>query len=503
MSDMGITPQTGIESPAGKVKSGLQPRVEKLFDYPNPDPRLQIGWKGLVAFLGPGFILASCSVGSGETFFAPRGAAIFGYSILWCLILGVLAKGLMAWSGARYIVLTGEHPLVRWGQIFPGPKNWFPLLVGVITIATFPSWVGALSNLIATMTLNLTGVLNVKLWATIYILATLLIIVIGKYEWVEKSQIAVVSLMVVATLISVLVARPDWVQALLGLIPAVPSYEPWVATKYPEVAKTKVWLQLIAMVGAIGDGTQAYFGYLGLYRYKRWGALGLPNLKEVEEKLLSLRPNEVIPLPAEEEELNKARIWLRAPKADLLVSFGATVIITAAFTILGAHMLHPAQLVPSGLKLMEYQAKFLTALHPSLVYLYYLGVWCALWGTLYSIYEIYPTTTYELLAPVFKSVKNMGREGLAKWVWVYMTIAGLAYNWWGWNVVIMATIGSILGNSLACGLWAVAQVWTERKVLPQEYRMGNVMAFLVVMAGLFLLFMSGVSILQALKILPS
>lgn len=468
-----------------------------LFKYPEPDERLLGGWKGLLAFMGPGFILASATVGSGEVFFAPRGAAIFGYGILWCLLLGALAKGFMSYSGTRYIVLTGEHPVARWGQLFPGPKNWFPVLMGLLAIASFPSWVGGLANLLGNMTMMLTGgSLSVPLWATIYILGTLAIVLAGGYSWVEKSQTAIVVTMVITTLIALFASKPAWGQILLGMIPSLPVYEPWVVAKYPDVASRKIWLEMVAYVGAIGGGIYDYIGYVGLYRAKGWGVFGLPNFREIEEKILTAKCDKTLPLPTEKEEVTKAMTWLKAAQVDTMVSFGALLLITVAFTALGAAMLHTAQLIPAGNKLLEHQARFLTFLHPSLVYLYYLGVWCALWGTLYSIMELYPSTTYETFAPVFKWVREKGRQGFAKFVYVYIVAVSLAYNWFGFNVVTILTIGGLLGGTLGCGLWALAQVWTESRMLPLEYRMAPWVRYATIASGLFLLTMAALSIGQ-------
>lgn len=468
-----------------------------LFKYPEPDRNLTIGWRGLFTFMGPGFILASATVGSGEVFFAPRGAAIFGYGILWCLLMGALAKGFMCYAGTRYIILTGEHPVARWGQLFPGPKNWFPILMGLLAIASFPSWIGGLANMLGNMTMMLTGgSLSVPLWATLYIFGTLALVLAGGYGWVEKTQTAIVVIMTVTTLIALFASNPQWGQIIFGMLPSMPVYEPWVAAKYPAVAGRKIWLEMVAYVGAIGGGVYDYIGYVGLYRAKGWGILGMPNLKEVEEKILATSCDQQLPLPRDKEEVAKAMTWLKASQVDTMVSFGALLIITVAFTALGASMLHTQQLIPAGDKLLEYQARFLTSLHPSLVYLYYLGVWCALWGTLYSIMELYPSTTYEAFAPASKWVREKGRTGCAKFVYPYIVAVGLAYNWLGFNVVVILTIGGLLGGTLGCGLWALAQVWTESKMLPPEYRMKPWVRYATILSGIFLLTMATLSIGQ-------
>ena len=82
--------------------------------YPEPSNELNRG--GVVALLkyfGPGAIIASVTIGSGETVFASRGGALFGYALLWCFVGGGIMKFVQVYSAARLITLTGEHPIER------------------------------------------------------------------------------------------------------------------------------------------------------------------------------------------------------------------------------------------------------------------------------------------------------------------------------------------------------------------------------------------------------
>ena len=47
----------------------------------------------MLKIFGPGAIIASVTIGSGETVFPSRSGAIFGYSLLWCFVLGTVIKG--------------------------------------------------------------------------------------------------------------------------------------------------------------------------------------------------------------------------------------------------------------------------------------------------------------------------------------------------------------------------------------------------------------------------
>ena len=97
--------------------------------YPLPPPELAAWrWKHLTAFLGPGVIIASVTIGSGELVWASRSGAIFGYGMLWCFLYAGVFKAIQVYTAARHMTLTGEHPMVGWKRL-PGPPMWFPLLI--------------------------------------------------------------------------------------------------------------------------------------------------------------------------------------------------------------------------------------------------------------------------------------------------------------------------------------------------------------------------------------
>ena len=49
-----------------------------------------------LAIFGPGAVIASLTIGVGETVFSARGGAIFGYRLLWLFLLVLVLNG--RWS---------------------------------------------------------------------------------------------------------------------------------------------------------------------------------------------------------------------------------------------------------------------------------------------------------------------------------------------------------------------------------------------------------------------
>ena len=61
-------------------------------------------------FFGPGAIVASLTLGSGETLFASRGGTIFGYRILWVFLGVAFLKWVLAYSSIRHSEIKFTTP---------------------------------------------------------------------------------------------------------------------------------------------------------------------------------------------------------------------------------------------------------------------------------------------------------------------------------------------------------------------------------------------------------
>ena len=108
--------------------------------YPPLPEDLQQGlsWRS-IKYFGAGAIVASVTIASGESLFAARSGALFGYTFLWCFVAALVMKGVQVYSGGRYMVLTGEHPMTHWAYL-PGPKNWVPITIALLSLVCFPFW---------------------------------------------------------------------------------------------------------------------------------------------------------------------------------------------------------------------------------------------------------------------------------------------------------------------------------------------------------------------------
>lgn len=470
---------------------------EPLLTYPDPPVQLRRRLTLLAAFsvLGPGAIVASANIGSGEMVFASRGGAIFGYALLWAFVISAVAKAALAYSFNRYTVVAGEHPMSRWTTLFPGPRGWFTLLMGVVSVAAIPSWVGGMGVALGDLMGELTSSSG-PLWATGLLLLSALLSWVGGYRVLEQAQTVIVGFMLVAIAVSVVVLQPDWLATLAGVVPTMPEYQPWLSDAYPEIAERSVWLEVAVYLGAVGGGTYDYIGYAGMMREKRWGLLGAEDQAGIGQRLLALPRGQRLPISTDPEQVDRAKAWARAPLGDTVISFVAIAVFAMMFMINGASLLGAEQTIPTGNQTLTFQAGFLTSVHPSLEFLYYVAVFFAFFGSLYAFWELYTWTAFETLAPVFPKILARGQRAMRPWMYGYIMIASLILIWTVGELVVIVTPASVLGGLLTSGLFCLAIVWTEHKVLPPQLRLSTAGQWWVIISGVLLTVLGVISTVE-------
>jgi Mn2+/Fe2+ NRAMP family transporter len=415
-------------------------------------------------FYGPGAIIASVTIGSGETVFASRGGAIFGYSLLWCFVLGALLKAIQVYSAMRLMTLTGQHPVAYWGRM-KGPRAWFPLLMIVVSLSIVPSMYSALPKFLATLLASLYDVSylryeqNLNLLASGILIGCALLALGMSYRILEWTQTAISLLFLLFVVVAFVAFRPDLSEMLCGaFLPSVPDYPEWVRATYPAVAARPPWVEVMTYVGIIGGNSTDYIAYLSFLREKNWGLAGLKS---------------EAPAYLADEDVTEGKLWLRAPRLDALMSFGLVALFSMAFLVLGALILSPARLIPDGAELLTVQARFLTDLHASLFPLYVAGILMVFFGTIYGAIELHTRALYECGRVVFRSLAETPLVKFRRYLVVYAIGSGLLLIWTDWDPVALLTPPALLGGLLACGLWCFTMLWADRRFTPSPLRLGG------------------------------
>jgi len=123
---------TGPSHPLGVSRPDLE-----VADLPTPEEVFgvrRIGPKELFQFaVGPSLIALGISIGSGEWLLGPQAVGQYGFiGVGWVILISALLQTFYNVESARYVVATGEVPVVGWGRVPPGWKLWVPLSVFVV-----------------------------------------------------------------------------------------------------------------------------------------------------------------------------------------------------------------------------------------------------------------------------------------------------------------------------------------------------------------------------------
>ena len=111
-----------------------------ITDLPTPEEVFKvrrIGPKELVKFaIGPSLIALGISIGSGEWLLGPRSVGQFGFvGVGWVILISALLQTFYNVECSRYVVATGESPVVGWGRVPPGFMLWAPVSVLIVIMA--------------------------------------------------------------------------------------------------------------------------------------------------------------------------------------------------------------------------------------------------------------------------------------------------------------------------------------------------------------------------------
>lgn len=109
-------------------------------DLPTPEEVFKvtrIGPKQLIKYaIGPSLIALGISIGSGEWLLGPLNVGQYGFiGIGWVIVVSAVLQTFYNVECSRYVLATGETPVVGWGRVPPGWFLWVPLSVLIVIFA--------------------------------------------------------------------------------------------------------------------------------------------------------------------------------------------------------------------------------------------------------------------------------------------------------------------------------------------------------------------------------
>ena len=115
-------------------------------DLPEPEEVFKVSRLGpvqIVQFvIGPSLIALGISIGSGEWLLGPQAIGAYGFvGVGWVITVSAILQTFYNVEVSRYVVATGEVPIVGWGRVPPGWKFWIPFSLIVFYFAfIFGGW---------------------------------------------------------------------------------------------------------------------------------------------------------------------------------------------------------------------------------------------------------------------------------------------------------------------------------------------------------------------------
>lgn len=211
--------------------------------------------------LGPGLLFASMAIGTSHLVLSTKAGAQYG----WVMVIPILLANLLKYPffefGVRYTTVT-EKSLIE-GYTNLG-KTYLYIYAFVTLISTF-TILAALYVVTAGLFMNLFGVTSVGAGTISFCLFVFisLLLIIGKYQFLERSLKAVISILFIALLITTLMVLQK------GPVPNAESYQ------RPEIFNEVGILFLIGLVGWMPTAVEAS-GWVSLW--------GMENLKTMKNK---------------------------------------------------------------------------------------------------------------------------------------------------------------------------------------------------------------------------
>ncbi len=373
---------------------------------------------GILRLIGPGLILASSIVGSGELVATTVLGAENGYILLWLILLSCLVKTVVQNELGRYAIGTGQTTLEAFDNI-GGPRLKVSWLVwmwcAMVTFTLFQ--VGAMLGGISEI-LNRTFP-NVSITVFVWLLAglTMVLLIAGKYLLVERvAMVLVVSFTALTVSCCFLLFKlPEyfnWSEVLTGL-----TFRP------PEAGMATA----VAAFGITGVGATE------LVMYPYWC---------IEKGYARFTGNR----DDSPQWTRRARGWIRVMGFDVLFSMVIYTFATVAFYFLGAGVLKGMGLVPEGAEMVRVLSSIYTETLGGWSFsLFMVGAFAVLYSTVFASTAAHCRVWADLIGMlgVYDRSDYRSRLRLIRVFVVVLLVVPCLYFMWIKEPVLMVKIGGI------------------------------------------------------------
>ena len=153
--------------------------------------------------LGPGLLFAGAAIGVSHLVQSTRAGADYGWGLVWALLLINLFKYPFFQYGPRYAQATGETLLDGYYKLGKG-YLWAYFFVNLGTMFTIQSAVTVVTAGLASKLFGITS--DIVTWSVIITIFCSIILILGKYQWLDKFIKVIMISLAISSILAVGVA---------------------------------------------------------------------------------------------------------------------------------------------------------------------------------------------------------------------------------------------------------------------------------------------------------
>jgi len=295
--------------------------------YTVPDAALRrppAGWRGRLRVLGPGIVISGSIVGSGELVLTSSLGAAAGFALLWWMLMSCWSKSIVQAELTRYVIVSGDTYLRALNRV-PGrvpigrtPVSWtlwLGLLIFVPGTVGMGGILGATGQSLAILFPGLDAY-----WGTVIATGTTAAILCsGSYPRLAFTMLILVAGFTLATVVAAFAMQSTGFQVGWAHIGSGLQFD--LPVEHLVLA--------LAVYGATGVNAAEISTYPYWCVEKGYaGFIGAGN---------------------DAARLERARGWIRVLHLDVWITLAILTCATLPFYLLGAGVLHAANLRPQGL----------------------------------------------------------------------------------------------------------------------------------------------------------
>lgn len=154
-----------------------------------------------MARMGPGLLYAGAAIGVSHLVQSTRAGAEYGWALVWAVLVANLLKYPFFEFGPRYATATGKSLLEGYYRI----GKWAYYVFLLITVGTMFTIQAAVTLVTAGLAGNLLGIdLTANTYATILLVICAAILMIGKYNILDKTIKGVIIILTLSTIVALI-----------------------------------------------------------------------------------------------------------------------------------------------------------------------------------------------------------------------------------------------------------------------------------------------------------